>query len=742
MKMQTNSLYKFLLLGFIYLTLAGGNSLFAQNSTKKECLFLTEKERTRLMNLPSTSPTASLLSAMQARVAKRAISPGLTDKTATTEWWHHAVEYMTDAALIHAVRPTPAVNSWLRACVLDIIRRPDADWAGPGFRAYDGGEMTGTLETAHLTWAIGVSYDLASDLFTDAEKIEIKTALREKGMIPCRRYLDKISYFHNWNCVLLAGYSVAATVLGDDKEVAYANLWLPIVQDNFQPDGSYGESLQYGNYAANSLTVAQEALLRYNPSKKITLEPYGRMVNWSSYALLYRKPLSGWPIMDWPRTVNFGDTGSIFRPSGDLLIHIAARGGKELPLEAGQARWLFDTLYFPANEPGPHDLASFGFVNGFGFLSVIMYADAVAAISPTDAKLPTTKAFSCGDAFARDSWGGLTTLAARLVPEPRHATPHIHGDINSFMLIYNKERLLVDPGHTCYREPTRVFDISSAYHNTCTFETVSTESKPSRILTQITLEQAGVNFLGGKSKVINRPLTHEGGVPHATPPLDLGGKRLITSRIGSVSVLGSDAAALYEAPLQKFERFWILCGSHALFVVDHIVSDEPLKTTWNFLLNNRDGLLDFQLNRTENKVSAKRGNAGIKISHYAKNNLVGPINSYMHDAYHTFAGQERSEGEPGSAILMRWNEPTAFTNRTVVHTIAIDDHAGIDGWNTKNENNLYTIEGKDRNENWTLKVAEDGSLSVEETVSHQHFSVTQDAKGVWSLAETKSGKKK
>jgi hypothetical protein len=465
------------------------------------------------------------------------------------------------------------------------------------------------------------------------------------------------------------------------------------------------------------------------------------MTNWAAYSFLYRKPLSGWPLMDWPRSVNFGDSGSIFRPSGDLLVHIAARGGKEMPQEAGQARWLFDTLYFPANEPGPHDLASFGMVNGFGFLSVIMYADAIAGLSPTDLKLPTTKSFSCGDTFARDSWGGTTTLATRIAPEPRHATPHIHGDINSFMLIYNKERLLVDPGHTCYRQPTRAFDISSAFHNTCTFETVPTENSPSKTLTQITLEQAGVNFLGTKSKVIDRKLTHEGGVPHATPPLDLGGKRLITSRAGSVSVIGSDAAALYEAPLQKFERFWVLCGSHALFVVDNIVSDEPLYTTWNFLLNNRDGLLDFNLNRIENKISAKRGNAGIKINHFAKDKLVGPIYANMHDAYHTYVAQARSEGEPGSAILTRWNETKPSSNKTVIHTIAIDDHAAIDGWNAKQDVNLYTIESKDRKENWTLKVAENGFLIIEETVSKQYFTVEKDTNGNWILAEKLSKKK-
>ncbi len=693
--------------------------LVAQNAVStRSRIFLTDVEKARILAQPSTSPTAQLLSAMQARVSKRAISPSLDDKLATTEWWHHAAEYLTDAALIHAVRPTPAADAWLRGCVLEIVRRPVADWAGPGFRGYNGGEMVGGLETAHLTWGIGIAYDLSSDLFSESESDEIKTALREKGLLPCKRYLARTNFFHNWNCVIFAGFSVAATVLGDEKSVAEATAWLPIIADHFQADGSYGESLQYENYAAYSAMIAQEALLRYNPSKTISLEPYGRIVNWSSYAFLYRKPLSGWPIMDWSQSINFGDCAAIFRPSGDLLIHIAARGKNEMPQQAGLASWLFNTLYFPANEPGPHDMASFGFVNGFGFLSVIMLADAAAPISPDEAKLPVTNAFTGGDAFARDKWGGSTTLGVRIPAEPRHASAHLHGDINSFILAYNKERLLVDPGHTCYRNLNRDLDVSSAFHNTCTFETVKTENVSARTLIQ----------KGGT----NRPLVQKDGKLIAGDPIDIGGKRLIASKVGQVSVIGADAAQLYGAPLRTFTRFFVLCGSHALFIVDHIESDEPLKTTWNFLLNNRDGLLDLQLT-SQDKITARRGDAGVKITHFAKDNRNGPIYATMHDAYHPLSGQW-TEGKPGSAIMMRWAESKPSLKRTVVNTLAIDDHAGIAGWESKFESNSYSVESTDRSEKWTLQVAEDGTLSIQEAISNQTYNLAKNEKDTWVLS--------
>ncbi len=714
------------------------NQLYAQNGSTRKSIFLTDAEKTRLLQAPSTSPTASLLSAMQARVYKRALSPGLVDPTATNEWWHLAGEYLTDAALIHAVRPSAQVDAWLRASVLDIVRRSIAEWSGPPFRSYSGGEMVGNLETAHLTWGIAIAYDLASDLFSQEERTEILGNLRDKGLLPCRRFIEKTNIFHNWNCVLFAGYTVAAAVLDDEKALAYAVEWLPVARDHFQKDGSYGESLQYANYAAYSIMLAHEALIRKSSLKTTTFKPYARIVDWASYALFYRKPLSGWPLMDWPRSANFGDAAAIFRPSGDLLVHIATRAGKELPIQAGLASWLFNTLYFPANEPGPHDLASFGFVNGFGFLSVIMLADAAPVISPKEADLAVTAVFSGGDAFARDSWNGITTLAVRTPSEPRNASAHLHGDINSFILVHNKERLLLDPGHSCYRNITHEIEISTNSHNTCTFEIPFSASSPAGNLAIPSLANApGSTMVQHVGK--RRSLIHENGKMSGGDPGDDGGRRLITSRLGSVSVIGSDAAQLYGAPLKTFSRFWVLCGSYALFIVDRIESDVPVKTTWNWLLNNRDGLLDYKMERP-NKLIARRGDAGVKITSFGSGNYSVPIYAMVHDAYHPLPNQ-RGEGKPGSGMLMRWTENAPSLSRTVVHTVAIDSHAGISGWESKGENNTYTLEDLDRKQKWSLQTNDDGSFRIDDAASGQSYMVTNSG-GVWSLASKNTAGKK
>lgn len=676
-------------------------------------LFLTNAEAERIKSQPANSPASALLSAMEARVRLRASGPGLSDASATTDWWHHAAEYLTDAALVHAVLPSPEVRIWLRSAVLSVVRRPLSDWAGPPFRGFDGKHLVGSLETGHLTWGIAVAFDLASDIFTDAERLEIASVLRTNGLIPCRRYLENTTFCHNWNCVLLAGFAVSAAVLNDDEALAEAIAWFPLAADHFQPDGSYGESLQYANYAAYSIILAREAISRRSPSTKLTLEPYARMVDWASQALFYRKPLSGWGEIARARSANFGDSAALFRPSGDLLIHIAAHARASLPVEAGVARWLFDTLYFPAKEPPPHDLASFGFLPGFGFLSVVLLPDAAPALSPVEARLPMTAAFSGGDAFARDAWGGLTTLAARTASEPRHATAHIHGDANSFILVHRDERLLVDPGHSCYRNLNRDLEVASLTHNTCTFE-----------IGRRTLTQRGG---------VNRPIIRDGGALRGATPIDLGGRRFISARVGPVSVIGSEAAPLYGEPLRSFARLWVLCGSHALFIVDRIESDEPVRTTWHWLLNNRDSLLDLQFARPDGLI-ARRGDAGLKLRHFGGGQMGGPHYAHVHDAYHPKPAQ-RGEGLSGSGLIARWTESAPSTARTVVHALCFDSASAILGWNATREGDTYLITGTDRGQRWMLRTEAGGvSVHIEESVSGKAFAITRDPAGTWSLA--------
>ena len=587
----------------------------------------------------------ALFDAIRKRALERTANPGLEDPKSTAQWWHYCSEYLTDAALVHAVKPSAKIDSWLHDAVMDLVRRPVADWSGPPFRYYGGGPMVGGLETAHLTWSTAICLDMAGDLFSDAEKEEIRTALREKGMIPCKRYIDQSNFYHNWNCIVHAGFTVAAAVLEDAHALKEArDYFLRYALDHFQEDGSYGESLQYSNYAAYGLMLSHEALLRSGMLKEPVEASYFGLPEWAAWARFYRKPVSGWPVEALlPRSANVGDSGATYRPSGDLLMHIAARSKKSV---AGLSSWLFNQSYLPLDAPAIHDMASFGFIPDFGFLSVLLASEAAAPVSAKEASLPLARAFSGGDAFLRSGWeDGSTVLAFRTSSEPRHAVAHLHGDVNSIILSYGGERFFVDPGHACYRNISRPLDTATSSHNTCTF----------------TLPDGTVlSQKGGKNRMFD------------TNPLFLGGERLLCEDYGEVSVVANDAADLYGAPIREFSRYAVLCGSDAVFIVDRVKTDIPVKTTWNWLLNNRDGKLEYKVHQPS-CLTAARGNAVIQLERTgAPANLNGPSYALVHDAYHTLPGQF-CEGKPGSGMSFRFTEKEATTESTTIYTITLGD---------------------------------------------------------------------
>lgn len=672
-------------------------------------LFLTAHERKALHEArKGGGPMRALYWSLLNRAEEYASSPGLSTNSTTTAWWHHASEYLTDGAMAFALKPSAFLSAWVRDVTLSLVRRPLSDWIGPGFRSHAGDSPVGHLETAHLTWAVAVALDLAPEAFTETERTEIAGALREKGIALCRRWLDQNTHLSNWRCVLNAGVCVAAAVLDDAAELERAEKEFRLGLEIFQPDGSSGESLQYGNYAAYAQTLAWESLVRRRPDLAVTLPmvPYVHLPRWQAASYFYQKPLSGWGAQPLPRAANFNDSAAIFRPSADVLAHIANRGKIAHPTEAGLARWLFDATYLPLVPRTPADRASFGFVNDYGFLTLALLAEGAAPMGPEEAGISTTAVFSCGDVIARDAWKGRTILAARGGGDPLHGPGHLHGDLNSFILVHNEERLLVDPGHSCYRNLIHNLEGSSFTHNTCTF-TLETTGGPEVPRTR-TLEQ---------SRAARRHFDPLGGRPF--PPMDRGARLLLASRRGRITALASEAGALYEAPIQEFIRFWFLCGTHGIFVVDQIRSSAPVKTSWNWLLNNRDGALHLKL-LPPDRLVARRGNAGMKLFHLGGGTVSPPSHAFVHDAYHPLPDQ-LGEGRSGSGCLVRWTEKTASTARTVVHALCVDDPGGVSGWHLLQEESAVILEGPEGCEKWKLEIAADSGRF---TLSEMHTGET------------------
>lgn len=688
-------------------------------------VFLADEKKTRIQAYCKTTPLNQFYWQLFHRVQYRTSSPGLADLTTNVEWWHYVMEYVSEAAMIHALTPTENIGIWLRDVTLSLIRRNEDDWIGPWFRDHEMTPKQGHLETAHLVWAVAIALDLAPDVFSRAERNEIVEHLRTVGCRLCRTWLDRTKRFNNWRSILLAGYAIGASVLNDQAMMHQAvQDWLLCTQ-LYQPDGSYGESLQYCNYATYGLVLAYEALVGRNPELKeqLSIEQYTRSVTWYAYSYFYTRPLSGWGQYPLPRSANFNDSAAIFRPTSDILLHIAVRGKERFPQEAGLARWLFDTLYMPISGPHPSDRYSFGFVNQFGFLGIPLLPDAPAALSPQQTQLPLLKTFSNGDSIVRNAWAGKTILAVHGGGEPLHAPAHLHGDINSFILVHNQERLLVDPGHSCYRNLMRELDLSSVAHNTCTFTVDSTTEDLRQ--EDMSKTQLLVQDSSGSRNIIDDQLM---------PPVDRGARTVLAEQAGPVTVIASEAAKLYGTPVTGFLRFWCLTGPHVLFIVDKIDSSIPVRTTWNWVLNNRDNLLEYKV-LTPDRIVARRGNAGMKLFHLSNGRLSGPAYGYVHDAYHPLPNQ-LGEGKPGSGLIFRWQESQKQTSRFVVHAIALDDYATIADWHLHRDEKQIEFEGPGAGVRWRLAIQESPFiLTIEENVSGQRWTVEQKSDGRIDLCQ-------
>lgn len=674
-------------------------------------LFLTQDERDGIAR-PTHPAVADYRWALQRRAARRAANPGLIVPGTTTEWWHVACEYVVDAAMAQAIKPDPQIGTWLRGVVLDLARRSADDWIGPWFRDHASQPPVGHLETAHLSWACTLALDLAPEVFADGEREEIRAILRDRAIPMCQRWIDTHQHLANWRCILLAGVALPAALLNDRAVLERcAGEWKRTVEC-FQPDGTYGESLQYSHYAMYGLMLAWEALHRADPAlaADLPIERYARGMRWHAASLLHRKPFGGaWGGEERPRAVNFNDSAAHFAPSPELLLHVALRCRERLPLESGLARWIHDRFWTPVNDIGPHDRATFGLLTDWTGLALPFLgrlAAAAPALDPQAAGLDPLQVFSNGDGIARDAWDGRTVLAVRGGGEPLHGHGHLHADLNSFILVHNRERLLADPGHSCYRNLLHQVECGTATHSTCTF------SDPARGQ----IEQSA--WLP--------PRLLRDGVPG--PAIARGPTRLIAQRDGPLTVIGSEAAAVYGAPLRRFARFWLLGGANALFVIDRIISDTPVRTCWNWVLNNRGDALD--LNDFGDRIVARRGTAGMKLFHCAGGRRGHDAHGWLHEAYHPLPGQ-LGEGASGSARILRWHEQQPASERWAVHAIALDGYGAVAGWHLRPDPAAVVLEAPGGAARWSLTTAAD-AIAVEESTTHRSWRIacTGDA---WSL---------
>ncbi|MBU3113850.1 heparinase II/III domain-containing protein [Clostridium lacusfryxellense] len=650
---------------------------------------------------------SDLWESMQSRTMSNTKYPGIVQPEDTNEWWHIVWERLSDAAFVQLINPSESLGKWIRNAVLEICDKPVAEWRGPWFRG-ESNPPVGMLETTHVGVGVIMAIDLCPHLFTAEELINFKEILKVKCQEPCRRFVDSVvankDEINNWFMVLLNGFGTASVYLNDNEAIDKAIEYSHIAASLYNED-SYGESIQYSNYATLNLSFLNEMLIRYNPKleDRLNLSCYTKCIPWQATSFMYMKPLAGWGEKSYPRTINFGDSASIYRPSGDVLLQIAARMKNRYPKEAGLARWLFDVTYKDAIL-GPNDRSTFGFFNDFQFLSILLYDKACEGLSPENAKLPLTSSFETGSIISRDRWEEpKTVLGVQGGYVTNNIAGHRHNDQNSFMLSHLKERFFVDPGHCCYRLKSQAFAASTVCHNTWSFEMTKNDEN-------ITLNQ--------KSVISN--------IFRLVKPMN---KKLLVKELDGISVIISDAAEVYGEPIKKAERTWITAFPNILFIIDRIEASEPVKVKTHFVLNNRDGKL--KTNRiTNDKHEFSRNNVAMKLF-LAMSKSDGKKNEcdlsfdwgYVHDCYHPQPHQ-LGQGAEGSAIIYNYTSREYKTNHLLVHAIAIDDTENIKDFSMKiSENNTFALESSEKQCGYSIQINNDDNIIVKDTINGVDYKI-------------------
>ena len=679
-------------------------------------LFLTEQRRQELLTqLETDTRLKQLWQDYCSRVADYTKTGKLENLYSSTTWWFYAWERIADAAFVAAMTGDETAKNYVHSCVMEIcLNKSYKDWIGAWIRRRSSifepnkGQPIATLETAHISCAMAAAYDLCPELFSNEEKEIILDRLRSRVLPWSKRYLTSLNFhFRNWQMAILNGYITAACLLDDKEAIDWAVQYFNLCTQAFNTD-SYGETVQYSHYCLFVLTHAYEILLAYDSSlaDKLDTSFAPNMIRWYASSYMYNKPLNNyeWGPHSYARVINFGDCSAIFRPSGDVLMHIIKHHGKQRPTEAGLARWLFETNF--QEDHGPYDLSTYGLYNSYHYNTFVNYVstDEVPPLTPAEAGLPLLDHFDAGNIFYRDNWEQPEIiLGIQGGYQPMRATAHRHQDQNSFVLAYKKERIFLDPGHTCYRLRSWDFARSDVSHNTWTFEKSNGEIlHQTRVLSSFLWEDVEREF----------DPRHEDRKTGMQPVMNHL-KRM--EKTDKLLIVQSDCAEAYGNPITTALRTWLLLGTDTMFVVDRFLSEEPILPVTHFVLNNRPDIVSQVDVSPNNDLLFRRNGVGMKLLPITLDNnplIMTRDNGYAHDCYHPEPNR-RGQGREGSALIYNYKPTEPVLEYTGAYAIALGDDQSIHGFQlVQVAPDCYKLISADRDGGMQIQFAANGSLKV------------------------------
>ncbi|MCW4019797.1 MAG: DUF4962 domain-containing protein [Candidatus Bathyarchaeota archaeon] len=317
--------------------------------------------------------------------------------------------------------------------------------------SYPGWGPEPDLGKAHLLFGVSIAYDWLYHNFTSQEREAIRNRLAYEARLMFLASTETEEYGESWNRFYLqnhlfidvAGLGAAGFALYG--EIPDAEIWINQAEDRFAKvmvalgsDGASHEGVGYWGYG-------MESLLKYLDLSGQLLGTNYFNNTWLRETTYYRLYMS-LPKYAWKFQTNVLDFGDSSRLRGrtEILRKLAAE------YRNGYAQWLAQEL----EAEGADTPEASGRDN---WLNLLWYDPTVPAKSPND--LPTMKHFDDLDYIVmRSDWSGNETLfAMRCGPVYGHEARekfdhrvgggHMHPDINHFVIVSSKDRMVVDDGY-------------------------------------------------------------------------------------------------------------------------------------------------------------------------------------------------------------------------------------------------------------------------------------------------------
>lgn len=426
---------------------------YDQTSSSNRSIFFDQQQYTNVKFLMENDPVFRKGWDRQVRLVKTMLAgDGLTSlKNVKPESYVYKLGgRLLIVALHYRMTGDAQAGKYLKAIALDAANRPMSFWMHRALRQYKDDWPLGQLETAILARGMAAALVWGQDLFTDSQCEQLRSALRDKGLYPMLRYLQTIERNNNFLPAIASGAMAASVALDDslacEHSLALLNKWGALVED----DGSYGEQIDYFNYAFVNFAKGQMAL-----GQKHLLE-LGKQLPHLKGTLAWQLGHYSLNHKNAAVRLNFGDDDYLGGPPSRLTAQLLS-----LFTGDGLGTWMLENIY--GDQPTDDSYALIAKI-------VLTGVQLPSPVSPE--ALPLAMGYDTGIGIIRSGWTMKrdSVLVLRSGAGSRTRYSHDVGNRNAIAMMFHGDYLVVEPGRSSYRSKMRkTYDQQTVHHNTITF---------------------------------------------------------------------------------------------------------------------------------------------------------------------------------------------------------------------------------------------------------------------------------